>query len=92
MMSAQPADTLVRETVGGEAYEYYPLTEHVVLAPGVSGGEPTFKYTRIGIQHALGLLASGMSMEEVAHAYRIQVDAVREALRIAVEAIEEKYG
>ena len=30
---------LVTETVGGEAYQYYPLGEYVVRAVGVCGGE-----------------------------------------------------
>ena len=34
---------LVTEIVGGEPYEFYSLGEYVVGAPGVSGGEPTFK-------------------------------------------------
>jgi hypothetical protein len=40
---------LVRETVGGEPYEYYPLGQYVVIAPGVCGGRPTFKYTRLDV-------------------------------------------
>lgn len=35
---------LMTEIVGGEPYEYYPLGEYVVRAPGVCGGRPTFKY------------------------------------------------
>jgi len=30
---------LVREMVGGEPYEYYPLGNHIVAAPGVCGGD-----------------------------------------------------
>jgi len=36
---------LVREIVGGEPSEYYPLGRHIVVAPGVCGGRPTFTYT-----------------------------------------------
>jgi len=32
---------------GGEPYEYYPLGEYIVIAPGVCGGRPTFKGTRL---------------------------------------------
>jgi hypothetical protein len=56
---AQRKHELVCETVGGEPYEYYPLGEYVVIAPGVCGSEPTFKYTRINVEHALGRLAMG---------------------------------
>ncbi len=40
-----------------EPYRYYPLGDHVVRAPGVCGGRPTFKYTRIEITEALPALA-----------------------------------
>ena len=67
---------LVSEIVGGEPYEYYPLGEHIVAAPGVCGGEPTFKYTRINVEHALSLLSGGWTVEAVARSYRVPVAAV----------------
>ena len=47
---------LVTEERGGEPYAYYPLGEHVVVAPGVCGGRPTFKGTRLEVQVVLGPL------------------------------------
>jgi uncharacterized protein (DUF433 family) len=73
---------LVREMVGGESYEYYPLGQYIVTAAGVCGGRPTFKYTRIDIHYALGLLAAGRTVEQVAHSYDLPVEAVQEALRL----------
>ncbi len=67
---------LVHEIVGGEPYDYYPLGKDVVVAPGVCGGRPTFKYTRIDVRHALSLLASGYTVERVAEGYRLPVAAV----------------
>jgi uncharacterized protein (DUF433 family) len=81
---------LVTEIVGGEPYEYYPLGEHIVLAPGVCGGRPTFKYTRIGVRHALGLLSGGWTVEHVAASYRIPIAAVKEALNLASEALDRQ--
>ena len=81
---------LVREVVGGEPYEYYPVTKHIVVAPGVCGGRPTFKYTRVDVRHALGLLAAGRSLEQVAEGYRVPVKAVQEALALATKIIEER--
>jgi len=80
---------LVREIVGGESYEYYPLGRHVVVAPGVCGGRPTFKYTRIDVRHALSLLAAGRTVERVAHSYRLPAAAVREALALAAKAFDQ---
>ncbi|HEY7544169.1 MAG TPA: DUF433 domain-containing protein [Blastocatellia bacterium] len=73
---------LSREIIGGEPYEYYPLGQHIVSAPGVCGGRPTFKYTRIDVRHALNLLAAGRSIKQVARGYEIPVEAVREAISI----------
>ena len=80
---------LVCEVFGGEPYEYYPLGEYIVAAPGVCGGRPTFKYTRIDVRHALSLLSGGRTVEEVAQSYRVPVAAIREALDLAVEAFSK---
>jgi uncharacterized protein (DUF433 family) len=56
---------LVREIVGGEPYEYYPLGDYVVRAVGVCGGRPTFKYTRIEIPGTLERLGAGESIDAV---------------------------
>jgi uncharacterized protein (DUF433 family) len=80
---------LVHEIVGGEPYEYYPLGRHIVVAPGVCGGRPTFKYTRIDVRHALSLLAAGRTVERVAHGYQLPVAAVREALALAARAFDQ---
>src|SRR5215468_587210 len=80
---------LVHEMRGGESYEYYPLGRHIVAAPGVCGGRPTFKYTRIDVRHALNLLAAGRSIERVAEGYKIPIAAVREALALAAKAFDQ---
>jgi uncharacterized protein (DUF433 family) len=83
---------LVREMMGGESYEYYPLGQYIVAAPGVCGGRPTFKYTRIDVHHALGLLAVGRTVEQVAHSYDLPVEAVQEALKLAARALDRQGG
>jgi uncharacterized protein (DUF433 family) len=75
--------------VGGEPYEYYPVGRYIVVAPGVCGGRPTFKYTRIDVRHALGLLAAGRTIEQVARGYKIPVEAVQEALSLATRVFEQ---
>ena len=52
-------------------------------------GRPPFKYTRIDVRHALGLLAAGRTIEQVAQAYDISLAAVQEALELAVEVLEQ---
>jgi uncharacterized protein (DUF433 family) len=87
---AQRKRKLVREIVGGEPYEYYPLGEHIVLAPGVCGGRPTFKYTRIDVEHAISLLSGGRTIEAVAQSYKVPIAAVQEALDLAAQALIEQ--
>ena len=74
---------LVTEMVGGEVYTYYPLGDHVVRAPGVCDGRPTFKYTRIEITGTLDRLAAGEHIDDIVVGYRGRVtkEAVVEAVR-----------
>jgi len=75
---------------GGELYEYYPLGKYVVSAPGVCGGRPTFKYTRLEVSTILALIASGETIERVVQAYalsRLTPEAVREAIHLADQAL-----
>jgi uncharacterized protein (DUF433 family) len=73
----------------GEPYEYYPLGKYIVAAPQVSGGKPTFKYTRIRVEVVLALITSGWTISEVVEEYKaskLSKEAVQEALRIATKA------
>ena len=77
---------LVREVCGGEPYEYYPLGRYVVAAPGVCGGRPTFKYTRLELAVVLDRLAGGESVDELLNACGTSCltrEAIEEALRLA---------
>ena len=80
---------LVRKMYGGEPYEYYPLGKYVVAAPGVCGGRPTFKYTRLEVSVILSLIAAGETIEQVIKAYafsQLTHEAVREAIHLADQA------
>ncbi|OQX07686.1 MAG: hypothetical protein BWK80_49190 [Desulfobacteraceae bacterium IS3] len=80
---------LMNEIIGGEAYQYYPLGEHVVRAVGVCGGRPTFKYTRIEITGTLERLASGENIDDIINGYRGRVS--REAVMEAVNLITSYF-
>jgi uncharacterized protein (DUF433 family) len=85
-----PKTKLVREMYGGEPYEYYPLGKYIVAAPGVCGGRPTFKYTRLEVSVILSLIAAGETIEQVIQAYalsQLTPEAVREAIRLADQAL-----
>jgi len=84
---------LVRETLHGEPYEYYPLGKYIVAAPGVCGGRPTIKYHRLDAMHIIGFLEHGDSSKLIARNYRIPVAAVREAGELALlYDYEESYA
>ena len=81
---------LVTEERGGEPYAYYPLSEHVVVAPGVCGGRPTFKGTRLEVQVVLDLIAADWSHERILKEYRasgITAPAIAEVVRLAANAL-----
>jgi uncharacterized protein (DUF433 family) len=67
--SQSPKVELVQEMYGGELYEYYPLCKYIVSAPGVCGGRPTFKHTRLEVSAILASIASGETIEQVVQAY-----------------------
>ena len=75
---------LVTEMVGGDVYQYYPLSDHIVRAVGVCGGRPTFKYTRIEITGTLERLAAGESVDDIVQGYggRVSPEAIREAVQL----------
>ena len=74
---------LVQEQPGGTLYEYYPLAEYIVSAPGVCGGRPTFKHTRVEAIGALNLLAASYTIEQIARRFDVPKLAVGEAIRLA---------
>lgn len=74
---------LVKEEIHGVVIEYYPLGEYVVIQPGVQGGLPTIKNTRITAGVLVGWVEKGHTPEEVARDYRIAPEAVIEAVALA---------
>jgi uncharacterized protein (DUF433 family) len=83
-MNRKAHTKLVRESIGGKSYEYYPLGKHIVSAPGVCGGRPTFKYTRLEVAVVLDLLATGLREYSKSHLTR---EAVMEAIALAKQAL-----
>jgi uncharacterized protein (DUF433 family) len=84
------AKSLVCETYGDVPYEYYPIGQYIVAAPGVCGGRPTFKYTRLEVAVVLDLLAAGWTTEHIRREYaqsKLTPEAITEAIRLAKEAL-----
>ena len=89
---AKVGKRLVREIVGGEPYDYYPLGKYIVAAPGVCGGRPTFKRTRIEVEVVLDLLATGEPMGQLVENFqgRVPKAAIEEALRLAASLLKRE--
>jgi len=86
------ARTLLHEVVGGAPYDYYPLGDGIVSTPGMCGGRPTFKYTRIEVEVVLDLLAAGQPLERLVEHFqgRVPREAIQEALRLAASLLKRQ--
>jgi uncharacterized protein (DUF433 family) len=61
----------------------------IIAEPGVLGGKPCVRGTRISVEFLLELLASGATPEGIASTYEgVSVDAVQEALRFAARGMK----
>ena len=86
---------LVQETLAdGQLYEYFPLGKHIVSAPRVCRGRPTFKYTRIEVAGVLNWLCAGQSVDQLIEGYggRVTRAALREAGALASKALVRQVG
>jgi uncharacterized protein (DUF433 family) len=59
--------------------------------PDKMGGAPTIRGLRIPVATVVGMVADGMSEEEILKAYPdLEREDIREALRYAAEAVRER--
>ncbi len=78
------------EIHGGEVYEYVPLGKYIVAAPGVCGGRPTLKYTRMDARWVMMYLKEGRTAEDLAVTHRVPVAAIREVIKLKDDYDYEK--
>ena len=65
--------------------------ERITVRPDQMGGVPCVRGLRIPVATVVGMVADGMSQEEILAAYPdLQADDVEEALRYAAEAVRER--
>ena len=61
----------------------------IVANPGILGGKPIVEGTRLSVEHILGLLASGMSHEEIIADYPdLTEESIRAVLGYAARALK----
>ena len=68
------------------------MDDWIVADPGVLGGKPCIKGTRLSVEHVLELLASGGSQEELLRAWpQLSPDGLAAALRYAARALKHEF-
>lgn len=67
--------------------------EHLVIDPEMVHGKLTFRDTRIPVETVLVYLAKGLSVDEIVIDWpQLSPDAVREAIRLASDALHRQYA
>lgn len=67
------------------------LKTRIVVRPGLLGGKPVIRGTRISVEFILSLLSSGMSLEEILAEYRhLTRDDVLAALHYAENLVKRE--
>lgn len=63
----------------------------IVANPGILGGKPIVEGTRLSVEHILGLLASGMSNQEIIADYPdLTEESIRAVLSYAARALRNE--
>ena len=67
-----------------------PFTR-ITVDPGQLGGMPCIRGLRIPVATMVGMVADGMTVEEIVRAYPdLEPEDVREALRFAATAVQDR--
>jgi len=70
----------------------FDVGKHIVIDPEIVHGTLTFKGTRVPVDTVLTYVAKGESVEQiVCHWPQLSPEAVREAIRLASEALHQRY-
>ena len=63
----------------------------IIANPEILGGKPIVEGTRLSVEHILGLLASGMSSQEIIADYPdLSEESIRAVLAYAVRALQNE--
>lgn len=64
--------------------------KHITFDPGILGGKPVVRGSRVPVQTIVGSLAGDMSVAEVCEQYRLTPEQVQAALAYAAEVLAEE--
>lgn len=62
-------------------------TDRITIDPRICHGKPIIRGTRVPVSIVTGSLAGGMSFEEVAQEYGVNLDDIRAALRFVTRLV-----
>ena len=67
------------------------MFQQIAFDPGILGGKPHIKGTRLSIEFLLELFASGATRDEILKKYpQLTAEAIEEALRYAAGAVKNE--
>ena len=75
-----------------EKYQRVEIGKYIVADPYICHGKPTFRGTRVMVHFVLRSFRRGETINRLALDYQIPPEAVVEGLRLAAEALVEKYA
>ncbi|ADB41872.1 DUF433 domain-containing protein [Spirosoma linguale] len=65
--------------------------QHIISTPGILGGKPCIKGTRISVELILETVANGASVADIVREFpQLSTDAVQEAVRYAINALRSE--
>ena len=76
----------------GESMQSHDLLDRIAVDPGVCFGKPVVRRTRIWVGTVLGLMADGVSVDEVLHDYpSLTDDDIRACLAYGAKLSTSRY-
>jgi len=75
-----------------EQYQRVELGQYIVADPYICHGKPTFKGTRKLVHLVVEDLADSEFLDELVEQYDLPKEAVREAVRLAAQALREYFS
>jgi uncharacterized protein (DUF433 family) len=76
---------------GTSAYDYDVAFERIAIDHRVMGGVPCIRGTRIPVATVVGMVADGMSTQEIVADFpQLSAEDVQDALRYAAAAVDER--
>ncbi len=67
------------------------MNDWITCSPGILGGKPCVRGTRLSVEFLLELIAGGATREEIVKSYpQLSLDSIAAAVRYAVEVLRNE--